>query len=231
MFFQGFHHPGYGAFLTREWDLSQIHTIKSYITTAAKDDTQRKILTHTYDNFINKVISQLAGLKKQVIHGDVNDENVLVIPNECGDRHEIASIIDVGDMSVSYRVFEIAICMMYMIMLRVEQGDTHSEAIRMAGLVLQGYQSVNGLSQLGLSLLYWSVAARFFQSIVINFLKRSLEPENGYLSNSCVLALDVLSTYITLPGEELLNSWLSVAGEKTEPHSIGMSSDKNLVSD
>lgn len=213
--FQEFHHPGFGALLKREWDLLQIHTIRGYITAATKDYTEQKVLSHVYDNFVNNVIPQLGDLKKQVIHGDINDENVLVIPNQYDDGHEIASFIDFGDMSVSYRVFEIAICMMYMIMLRVQQGDTHNEAIKMAGHVLHGYQSVNGLSQSALSLLYWSVAARFFQSAVVGLFKQSLEPENGYLSNSCVLALDVLSTYITMPGEELLNSWLSIAGEKT----------------
>lgn len=193
--------------------MCQIHTIKSYITIAAKDDREQKVLTHTYDKFVDEVIPHLGDLDEQVIHGDINDENVLVIPNECGDGHEIASIIDFGDMSVSYRVFDIAIAMTYMIILCVNQGNSHHEAIRMAGHVLHGYQSVNPLSQSALSLLYWSVAARFFQSAVVGLYKQSLEPENGYLSTSCELALDVLSTYITIPGEELLNSWLSMAGE------------------
>ena len=115
-------------------------------------------------------------------------------------------------MSVSYRVFEVAIRMMYVIMLRVQQGDAHNEAIRMAGHMLRGYQSIYSLSQSGLGLLYWSVAARFFQSIVIGKYKQSLEPENVYLSNTCDLASDILSTYISMPGEESLNSWLSVIG-------------------
>lgn len=189
----------------------QIHTIKSYITTATQDDAERKVLTLVYDKFTNEVIPQLGDLKKQAIHGDINDENVLVIPNQSGDGHQIASMIDFGDMSVSYRVFEVAICMMYMILLRVQQGDTHNEAIRMAGHALCGYQSVYGLSQSALALLYWSVAARFFQSIVVGKYKQSLEPENVYLSNSCILALDVLSTYTAMSGDERLKSWLSMA--------------------
>lgn len=182
---------------------------------ATCDDTEQKLLTHVYNTFINEVIPKLGDLKKQVIHGDINDENIIVVPNQYGDGHEIVSIIDFGDMSVSYRVFEVAICMMYMIMVRVQQGDTHNEAIRIAGYVLHGYQSVYSLSQSALGLLYWSVAARFFQSIVIGKYKRSLEPENAYLSNSCDLALDVLSTYVAMPGAEILNSWLSMTGEKT----------------
>lgn len=212
--FQGFHHSGFDDSFKHEWDLSQIHSIKSYIMIVTHDDTEQKLLTHVYNNFVNEVIPKLGNLKKQIIHGDINDENIIVAPNQCGDGHEIVSIIDFGDMSVSYRVFEVAICMMYVITLRVQQGDAHNEAIRMAGHMLHGYQSIHGLSQSGLGLLYWSVAARFFQSIVIGKYKQSLEPENVYLSNTCDLALDILSTYISMPGEESLNSWLSIMSEK-----------------
>ena len=212
--FQGFHHPGFDS-SKQQWDLSQIHSIKSYIMIATHDDAEQKLLTHVYNNFINEVIPKLANLKKQIIHGDVNDENIIVLPNQCGDGHEVVSVIDFGDMCVSYRVFEVAICMMYVIMLRVQQGDTHNEAIRMAGHLLQGYQSIHSLSQSGLGLLYWSVAARFFQSIVIGKYKQSLEPENVYISQTCDLALDILSTYVSMPGEESLNSWLSMMGEIT----------------
>lgn len=212
--FQGFHHPGLNDSFENEWDLSQVHRIKSYIVVATSDDTEQKLLTHVYNNVVDKVIPKLGNLKKQVIHGDVNDENIIVAPDQCGDGHEVVSIIDFGDMSVSYRVFEVAICMMYVIIIRVQQGDTHNEAIRMAGHVLHGYQSIYSLSHSALGLLYWSVAARFFQSTVIGKYKQSLEPENVYLSNSCDLSLDVLSSYIAMPGEESLNSWLSVMDEK-----------------
>lgn len=212
--FQEFQHPGFDS-SKQEWDLSQIHRIKSYIMIATHEDAEQKLLTHVYNNFTNEVIPKLGNLKKQIIHGDVNDENIIVVPNQSGDGHEVVSIIDFGNVSVSYRVFEVAICMMYMIMLRVGQGDTHNEAIRMAGHMLHGYQSIHGLSQSGLGLLYWSVAARFFQSIVIGKYKQSLEPENVYLSQTCDLALDVLSTYISMPGEKCLNSWLSMIGEIT----------------
>lgn len=212
--FQGFHHPGVGYLTKKEWDLSKIHIIKSCIPIATQDDTERKVLTRVYDSFVNNVIPQLKNLTKQTIHGDLNDENILVEPNQCGDGYEVASFIDFGDISLSYRVFEVAICMMYMILQRVRQGDAHDEAVRVAGHVLCGYQSVCSLSQSELTLLYWSVAARFFQSIVNGKYKQSLEPENVCLSNCCDLGLDVLSSYVAMKGEEVLHSWLSLAAKK-----------------
>ncbi|PFX33702.1 hydroxylysine kinase-like [Stylophora pistillata] len=208
---QGFSHPGVGSLAKKEWDLSQIHTIKSYVLTVSQGDREQQILSLIYNNFTNDVLPQLQNFSKQAIHGDVNYENILVEPNHCGEGYEVVSFIDFGDMSVSYRLFEVAICMMYMILLGVRQGHSHDEAIQMAGHVLCGYQSVWSLSQSELPLLYWSVAARFFQSFVNGVYKQSLEPENAHISDDCELIMGILQSYTTLTREEVLNSWLSLA--------------------
>ena len=206
--FQGFQHPGIVALLKKEWDLSQLPILKSYISVASHNDTEQQVLQHVYSNFVNEVIPRLGNLEKHVIHGDLNDENILVVPDQFGDSYEISSVLDFGDVAVSYRVFEVAICMMYMIAMRVQQGDTDNEAIRAVGHFLQGYQSVYSLSDLSLPLLYWSVAARFFQSIIIGRYKQSLEPDNTYLGKSSTLESKILACYIAVSGEEILKSWL-----------------------
>jgi len=207
---QGFQHPGIGALVKQEWDLSQLFVLESYISLASQDGAELKVLCRVYNKFVNEVIPQLGNLNKHVIHGDLNYENILVIPNQSGDGHEISSVIDFGDSSVNYRLFEVAICMMYMILARVKQGDAYDVAIRVVGYVLCGYQSVYALSHSELSLLYWSIAARFFQSIVIGMYKQSLEPKNFYLSQTSRLGLKILSSYIALSGEEVLSSWMSI---------------------
>ena len=195
--------------MKQEWDLAQLNVLERYISVASQDTSEFNLLQHVYKKFVNGVIPKLGDLDKHVIHGDLNDENVLVVPTQRGDSHEIAGILDFGDTSDSYRVFEVAICMMYMIMLRVQQGDTHQEAIRSAGHLLRGYQSVYSLSHSELDLLYWSVAARFLQSCVIGIYKQSLEPENEYLSQTYHLGYKVLCSYIASSEEETLNSWFS----------------------
>lgn len=176
----------------------------------SQNDSDGKVLQHVYNQFVDQVIPQLVNHKKQVIHGDLNDDNIIVILNHCSGSYEIGGVLDFGDSCFSYRVFEVAICMMYVILVRVQQGDAHDTAVSVAGHVLRGYQSVYSLSQSELSLLYWSVAARFFQSIVIGLYKQSLEPENIYLSQSSQLKLKILASYISMPGVEVLNSWLSI---------------------
>ena len=213
--FQGFHHAGVGSLVKREWDLSQLFALESYIMMASQSERELEVLQNVYKNFIKEVIPQLGHLEKHVIHGDLNDDNILVVPSCNGNGHEIASVLDFGDVSLSYRVFDIAICMMYMILLRVKQGDPHKEAIRAVGHLLSGYQSINSLTELELSLLYWSVAGRLFQSTLIGRCKQSLEPENVYLSQVSKIGFDVLSSYILATKEEVLHSWLLIASSQS----------------
>ena len=208
VFMQNFQHASLRDLVKQEWDLAQLNILERYISVASHDSSISELLQHVYKKFVNGVLPKLGDLDRQVIHGDLNDKNILVFPNRRGERHTIG-FLDYGDTSDSYRVFEVAICMMYMIMLRVQQGDTHQEAIRAAGHVLTGYQSVYSLSPFELDLLYWSVAARFFQSFVIGMYKQSLEPKNIYLSQTCQVGLSILSSYISAPEKETLNSWLS----------------------
>ncbi|XP_015752410.1 PREDICTED: hydroxylysine kinase-like [Acropora digitifera] len=213
--FQGFHHAGIGSLVKREWDLSQLFVLESYITMASQNERELEVFQNVYKNFIKEVIPQLGNLEKHVIHGDLNDDNILVVPRHNGNGHEIASVLDFGDVSFSYRVFDIAICMMYMILLRVKQGDPHKEAIRAVGHLLSGYQSVNSLTELELSLLYWSVAGRLLQSTLIGKCKQSLEPENVYLSQVSKVGFDVLSSYILITREEVLDSWLRIGSSQS----------------
>ena len=195
--------------MKQEWDLAQLNVLERYISVASQDISEFNLLQHVYKKFVNGVIPKLVELDKHVIHGDLNDENVLVLPTQRGDSHEIAGILDFGETSDSYRVFEVAICMAYIIMRRVHQGDTHQEATRAAGHVLRGYQSVYSLYRSELELLYLSVAARLLQTCVIGRYKQSLEPENLYLSQTCQLGLKILSSYNAFSAEETLNYWLS----------------------
>lgn len=212
---QGFHHAGIGSLVKREWDLSQLFVLESYITMASQNERELEVFQNVYKNFIKEVIPQLGNLEKHVIHGDLNDDNILVVPRHNGNGHKIASVLDFGDVSFSHRVFDIAICMMYMILLRVKQGNPHKEAIRAVGHLLSGYQSVNSLTELELSLLYWSVAGRFLQSTLIGRCKQSLEPENIYLSQVSKVGFDVLSSYILTTREEVLDSWLLIGSSQS----------------
>ncbi len=55
------------------------------------------------------------GLGSQMIHGNVNDHNVLVSPTH-GGEHRVTGIIDLGDVHSAPRVFDLAIAIAYSIL-------------------------------------------------------------------------------------------------------------------
>ena len=49
-----------------------------------------------------------------MIHGDFNEQNILVSKNTSDNDYHISAVIDFGDMNKSHYVFEAAIATMYM---------------------------------------------------------------------------------------------------------------------
>ena len=96
------------------------------------------------------------------IHGDFNDHNTIVrhrpeATNSADTTpvYHIVGVIDFGDASYSYYVFDIAITIMY---LSLE--STSIEPLRVGVHVLEGYQSVRHLTPVEKSVLKFCVAAR-----------------------------------------------------------------------
>jgi Ser/Thr protein kinase RdoA (MazF antagonist) len=106
----------------------------------------------------------------QVIHGDVNDQNVLM--DDTG--MEVAGFIDLGDMCETWRVNEVAIAMAYAMLGK-------EEPIEAATHMLVGYTSVVSLTAVELQVLPTLVACRVACSVVLGAYSHSLDPENDYL--------------------------------------------------
>jgi hydroxylysine kinase len=66
-----------------------------------------------------------------MIHGDFNETNIIV------DETNVSGILDFGDSSYSYYVFEVAICALYM-MLDAVKNDCTFNQIEIAAHVIAG---------------------------------------------------------------------------------------------
>src|SRR5580698_4486209 len=91
-----FHHPTTHREL--KWDLKRAAWIREYAHLTEDPGLIEKVLAGAPD---------LAPLRHSVIHGDVNDHNVVV------DADEITGIIDFGDLHYSATICELAICCAY----------------------------------------------------------------------------------------------------------------------
>ena len=100
------------------------------------------------------------------------------------------AIIDFGDVCKSAFVFDLGICLIYMMVAaKVQNGDIYE----ITKEVLAGYQSVRNLTGIEKSVLLLSIQARASQSVIGGYYTAALEPENReYLMSECAVAEKLL---------------------------------------
>lgn len=186
--------------------------VENYMEAIA-EKRKREIVSLVCKKFETEVLAKLSYLEKQVIHGDVNAHNTLV--TKCDGRH--FGFIDFGDLTISYRLFEVAVAIMYII----NMGDRVTSAcIHQAGQVLAGYHSVFQLTELEIELLYVSVAARFCQVLVFGaYSYKYFDPGNEYLLRSAKKGWGNLEGFLEMKKEEILKIWRHELGKvQSENH-------------
>lgn len=102
-----------------------------------KDQSKLEIVEEVIAAFEKNVLANDEIFEKGIIHGDFNEQNILVHlvgKTKSGTEHKISGIIDFGDTSESNLIFELAIAMAYMMIL--------SKDVTSGGFVLAGYKSI-----------------------------------------------------------------------------------------
>ena len=148
-----FEHVGQAQSLL--WDLqraSQLREILHHI----EDDALRGAASEGLDDFDKHVVPALPRLRRQVIHGDLNGDNVLA------DANRIVGVIDFGDMMNAPLVMEVAVASAY---LRPE--ETEPEALALIGPFIGAFHSVLPLANDEIGLLYDLIRARLVATISI----------------------------------------------------------------
>ncbi len=104
------------------------------------------------------------GLGSQMIHGDVNDHNVLVSPTH-GGEHRVTGIIDLGDAHSAPRAFDLAIAIAYSIL-------GTPDPFAAAAALTRGYHGTHRLLEQELDVTMSLVRARLGQSVCIAAWRR-----------------------------------------------------------
>jgi len=168
---QGFGHPG--AHRQFDWDIKQAGRSRARLD-FVEESKQRAILEHFLGRFEAEVAPRLVRLRAQVIHGDANDNNLLV-DAEIGRR--ITGLIDFGDAIHSATIGELAVACAY---------ATLDEAapIDVAGRIAAAYHRVYPLQSEELDLLFDLIAMRLVTSVTLSASRRERAKDNAYLNIS-----------------------------------------------
>jgi Ser/Thr protein kinase RdoA (MazF antagonist) len=142
-------------------------------------------------------------LRAQVIHGDMNDQNVLV--SEEGREDEAIGLLDFGDMVRSWRVADPAIACAYLVIqLHYEdRAPGIGEVIRACATLLAGFASAAPLDEDEWSVLPALVLARIATSLVFGAYSAALDPGNLYLSLTHAPGWRALRLLLSVPLEHL----------------------------
>jgi 4-aminobutyrate aminotransferase-like enzyme/Ser/Thr protein kinase RdoA (MazF antagonist) len=182
----GFDHPA--AHRAFPWDLqSGTEVVRSRLELIV-DPAKRALVEHFADWFDGEAAPMLAGLKRRVVHNDVNDYNVIVGPTAPEGanfgRRRVAAIIDFGDMIHSYALAEPAVACAYAMLDK-------DDPLAAAAAVVAGYHEEYPLAEGDADRLYPLVILRLLLSVVLCAHQTRLRPGDPYLeiSNAAVWAL------------------------------------------
>ncbi|XP_008295341.1 hydroxylysine kinase [Stegastes partitus] len=200
-------HPNLSV-LQREnfiWSLTNISLLEAYMNLFDGDPLQ-EVVKSVLHHHKTSVAPQRSSFRKCINHGDFNDLNVLVQPDE-SDGYRISGILDFGDMNDGYYIHELAITIMYMM-------TEHPKPVEVGGPVLAGWESVLPLNEAEKDCLYWLVLGRFCQSLVLARHSVSLHPENEeYLTITSRRGVFTLRQLWELGREQVEKVWFQSAAQ------------------
>lgn len=110
--------------------LSSISYIEEYVPIV--NEAQRGMVEHIIQEFDQRVLKHMDEFPRQMIHGDFNEQNVLVGKSDGNADYKVIGIIDFGDTQNSPLLFELAVALTY-IMLTTGEVET-------GGYFLAGYK-------------------------------------------------------------------------------------------
>lgn len=196
-----FHHP---SFDTKDslWFLSNIPKLSEF-TPHLKDAKNKKLAEDIVNEFESTVIPLMDSLKKGIIHGDLNEQNIIC--QKDGDEIKVTSVIDFGDSQKNPFVFEIAIASMYMM---TKCKTIHPNLA--VGHVLAGYLQNRQLDENEWKVLKICIASRYAQSLTMSNYYYMQNPTNDYLLSSVGGGWEILSDFWNTPQKELYDSWSKI---------------------
>lgn len=167
-----------------EWDLQYLNLNKKNIS-AIPNSKDRALVLYFFQQFEENVTPILPELRKQIIHNDSNEWNVLT------DDGKVTGIIDFGDLAYSPLINEIAVALTYICF-------DNKHPLKAASVFLKAYHKTVPIEEKEIKILYYLIAARLITSVVNSAQSKIVNPENNYASISEDQAWKLLYKWITI---------------------------------
>jgi 4-aminobutyrate aminotransferase-like enzyme/Ser/Thr protein kinase RdoA (MazF antagonist) len=164
-----FRHAAAGRYL--DWDLAQGYLICQTKKQLLSQEN-RCLVEYFLKHYHQHTLARLPELPQSIIHGDMNDHNVLV-----DDDHNISGLIDFGDVVLSHTINELAIACAYALM-------GLSNPLEALTVIVASYHKQRSLSAVEIEVLYSLIALRLCTTVCNSASAIKNEPDNEYLGIS-----------------------------------------------
>ncbi len=181
-----FVHPADGHDLL--WDLKQAERTLSFVPAIA-DEGGRSLARAGLALFTEHAVPRLTGLRRQLIHNDLNPHNVLI----GADASSVSGVLDLGDAVRSPLVIDVAVAAAY----HVRSGATPLAGV---GALVSGFHRVLPLQREEIDILHPLIAGRLAMTAAISAWRAERYPANaGYILRNAPAAFGGLSRLMSIP--------------------------------
>ncbi|CAG0889225.1 unnamed protein product [Darwinula stevensoni] len=198
------------------WSLEYLDVIERYVF-VLKEDWQVETVRDVLDAF-ERSKPEMMQLEQGMMHGDVNDQNILLRKGEDGEYH-VDAVLDLGDTQHSVYLLDLAVAITHL-MIECKCMDP----LETGGHVLAGYARKKkmfpeeqwGLIRLGIAELFSLkvralIAGRLSQVLVIGAYTHHLHPSNTYVLTWAARGWELLRRFWhECPVERLAQLWKNV---------------------
>lgn len=192
------------------WDLKNAH-INYEKSAYIKDPSLKKHVDYYFNRFHSRVLPEIHKLRHSLIHGDLNDYNILSSGNK------IRGFIDFGDFSFSPLINELAIAGAYIMMGK-------KDPLHSIGELIRGFNNIVPLERRELMLLPDLICTRLCVSICNSAEKKAKLQDNEYVLISEKPAIELLTRWKETSDIKYRDTMLAAAG--MEQVSGAVSEDK-----
>ncbi|XP_053407225.1 hydroxylysine kinase-like [Mercenaria mercenaria] len=206
----GFRHSFYDNY-THIWIVGQVPAVRDFLkAVTCKEDVA--VVNEVIDAFEDQVVPELNKFTKGVVHGDVNEQNTIMYEVPGQDNippservHDVNAMLDFADVSDSYKVYDIAICIAY---LSIDCPEERQADV--GGHVLAGYFKSCSLNEDEFEALKILVCARLCQSLVYGAHSYAQQPGNTYLLTTSKGGWPLLHKLWQIPSNILYARWKEI---------------------
>lgn len=144
------------------------------------DPKKQEMVEKSLSGFEEYVVPKIPNFQKGIIYNDPSGQNIVLRKIDGKDEYEVAGGIDFDETVHSSYVFDLSVCLAYIMMENLSPSG-YASPVEFVAQIVSGYVSVFPLSSEERQSLYYLVLARCCQSAVFGELNFKAEPWNEYM--------------------------------------------------